>query len=390
MADLVLRGGRVVDPSQNIDQIADVAFADGKVAAIGKDIKAGKATVKDVTGKLVVPGILDLHTHVYHLGTSLGVDPALTARQGATTTLVDAGSAGPGNFDGFRKHVIEPCPIRIVAYLNISFAGIYAFSKSTMVGECQDIRLLDCTECKRVAETHADLVVGIKVRIGRGAGGSNGAMPLDMAIEVADNLGLPVMCHLDYPPPSRREVLSRLRPGDVLTHCFRPFPNAPIDGGKRVRAEILEARARGIIFDIGHGAGSFGFKTGREMLAEGFQPDCISSDIHCLSAEFAAFDQLTTLSKFLCLGMPLTDVIRSATVNPARAIRRPDLGTLKVGSVGDAAVLDLKKGKFEYVDVVGETLIGNRQLANAGMVVGGKWWYDGTAAEEQVPRRKSA
>ena len=379
MYDLVLKGGRVVDPSQDLDSTADVAFNKGKVAAVGPDLKASpKGVTRDVSGKLVVPGIIDLHTHIYHLGTSLGVEPVLTAQQGGSTTLVDAGSSGPANFMGFRKHIIEPCPVRIVAYLNISFPGIYAFSKTTMVGECADLKLMDLGECRRVASENRDMIVGIKVRVGRGAGGDSGHMPLDMAVEVADDLGLPVMCHLDHPPPSRREVLDRMRPGDVLTHCFRPFPNAPIDGTGRVRSEINEARARGIFFDVGHGAGSFGFKTGREMMENGFYPDCISSDIHCLSADHSAIDNLVTLSKFLCLGMPLNEVIRAATINPARAIRRPDLGTLKVGAAGDAVVLDHRKGKFEYVDVLGETLIGKHRLVNAGMVVGGKWWFDGT------------
>ncbi|MBM3531546.1 MAG: amidohydrolase/deacetylase family metallohydrolase [Alphaproteobacteria bacterium] len=380
MYDLVLKGGRVIDPSQELDTTADVAFSKGKVAAVGKDLKASaKGETRDVSGKIVVPGILDLHTHIYHLGTSLGVDPVQTAKDGGSTTLIDAGSAGPGNYPGFLKHVIEPCPVRILAYLNISFAGIPYFSKTTMVGECQDIRLLDVNECRRVAAENRDTIVGIKVRVGRGAGGTSGHMPLDMAVEVADDLGLPVMCHLDHPPPSRREVLDRMRPGDVLTHCFRPFPNAPIDGAGRVRSEINEARARGIFFDVGHGAGSFGFKTGREMIDNGFYPDCISSDIHCLSIEHTMLDNMITLSKFLCLGMPLNEVIRAATVNPAKAIRRADLGTLKVGAAGDAVVLDHRKGKFEYADVLGETLVGKHRLVNAGMVVGGKWWFDGIA-----------
>jgi predicted amidohydrolase len=148
MYDLVLKGGRVVDPSQDLDTTADVAFAKGKVAAIGPDLKASaKGETRDVSGKLVVPGIIDLHTHIYHLGTSLGVDPVQTAKEGGSTTLIDAGSAGPGNYPGFLKHVIETCPVRILAYLNISFAGIPYFSKTTMVGECQDIRLLDLGEC---------------------------------------------------------------------------------------------------------------------------------------------------------------------------------------------------------------------------------------------------
>jgi len=373
MNDLVLKGGRVVDPSQGLDKVTDIAFADGKVAAIGDGL-AGRDS-RDVKGRVVTPGLIDLHTHVYWGGTSLGVDATALARDGAVTTSIDAGSAGAGNFHGFRKHVIEPSPVRILPYLNVSYPGIFAFSKTVMVGEAADFRLLDLRECVRVARENADLVLGIKVRVGKVAGGDNGIMPLDMAIEAAEELGLPVMAHLDNPPPARKDVLARLRPGDVLTHCFRPFPNAPIAPSGKVREEVLEARARGIVFDIGHGGGSFGFRTTQGMLAQGFLPDVISSDVHTVSIEGPAYDLLTTMSKFLCLGVDLATVIKLATVNPAQAIRRPTLGTLKPGSVGEASILDLKQGRFEYYDVLGEILVGEQRLTAAGVVLDGKWWH---------------
>jgi dihydroorotase len=373
MHDLVLKGGRVVDPSQGIDRVADVAFAGGKVAAIGDGLQ-GKDT-RDVRGRIVSPGLIDLHTHVYWGGTSLGVAAEPLARSGAVTTFVDAGSAGPGNFHGFRAHVIEPSPVRILPYLNLSYPGIYAFSQQVMVGESADLRLLDARECARVAEENRDLVLGIKVRVGRGTSNELGNMPLEMALEVAEEIGMPIMAHLDNPPPSRKDVLKLLRPGDILTHCFRPFPNAPATADGLVREEVLEARARGVIFDIGHGGGSFGFKTTRAMLANGFLPDVISSDVHILSINGPAFDLLTTMSKFLVLGLDLPTVIRLATVNAASAIRKPELGTLKPGSVGDASILELRDGSFEYLDVIGEKVVGKQRLRAAGVVVGGKWWH---------------
>ena len=376
MYDLLLKGGRVLDPAQGRDGRADVAFERGMVAALAEDIDAASAReVRDVSGRVVTPGLIDLHTHIYWGGTSLGVDPVRYARQAGTTTLVDAGSAGPGNFHGFRAHVIEPCEPRIHAYLNISFAGIYAFSREVMVGECGDFRLLHPEVCLRVASEHPDLIVGIKVRIGMNASDGRGAAPLDLALEVADEAGLPVMCHLDNPPPSRLEVVSRLRPGDVMTHCFRPFPGAPArasDG--EVREEILAARERGVLFDIGHGAGSFGFVTAEAMLAAGFQPDCISSDVHTLSIDGPAYDELVTLSKFLALGMPLRDVIAAATCGPARAIGKPELGSLAPGTPGDATVLDIAEGRFEFEDVNGLAREGTRHLVLAGMVLAGRWW----------------
>ena len=230
----------------------------------------------------MVPGLIDLHTHVYWGGTSLSVRPEPVARRSGATTLVDAGSAGPGNFHGFREFVIEPSAVRILPYLNISFAGIFAFSKSVMVGECSDVRLLDARACLEVAEQHRDLIVGIKVRVGRNTSEGYGVFPLELAVEVAEELALPVMAHIDFPPPRRRDMLERLRPGDVLTHCFRPFPNAPAVRGEP-REEMLEARARGVLFDLGHGMGGFGFAATRPMLDAGFLPDVISSDVHVLS-----------------------------------------------------------------------------------------------------------
>ncbi|WP_156655626.1 amidohydrolase family protein, partial [Methylobacterium platani] len=167
------------------------------------------------------------------------------------------------------------------------------------------------------------------------------------------------------------EVLARLRPGDILTHAFRPFPNTPVTADGRVRPEVLEARARGVIFDIGHGMGSFAFSVGRTMLENGFLPDCISSDVHALCIEGPAFDLLTTMSKFLCLGMPLVEVIRAATDNPARALTRADLGTFRTGAAGDASVLSLDSGRFDYVDSTGAHLSGEQRLSAKATVIDG-------------------
>ncbi len=374
MYDLVIKGGRLIDPAQGIDAPRDVAFQDGKVAAVASAIDAGSAReTLAAAGKLVVPGLIDLHTHVYWGGTSLSVQPVPVAMRSGATTLVDAGSAGPGNFHGFRAHVIERTPVRILPYLNISFAGIFAFSQRVMVGECSDVRLLDARECLEVAERNRDLIVGIKVRIGRNTSEGYGVFPLELAIEVAQELELPVMAHIDFPPPSRKDMLDRLRKGDVLTHCYRPFPNAPVVRGE-VRQEMWDARERGVIFDIGHGMGGFGFASTRPMLEAGFYPDVISSDVHILCEHGPAFDLLHTMSKLLCLGMPLVEVIAAATQRPAAAIRRPELGTLAPGAAGDATILDLAEGSFDYVDVMGERLQGDRRLEVEAMVLAGRIW----------------
>jgi len=319
--ELILKGGRVIDPSQNLDGPSDVAFAGGKVAAVGRDLKPGPGTdVRDVSGLIVTPGLIDLHTHVYWGGTSLGIDAEEFCRNSGVTTSIDTGSAGPGNFLGFRKHVIERSEVRILAYLHVSFAGIYAFSNTIMYGESQSMQLMAPRDAVEVYEKNRDVLVGIKVRVGLHASGDQGTAPLNVALQVADEVGVPLMCHIDHPPPSYEAVLDMLRPGDVLTHAFRPFPNAPCTAQGKVKPAVLEARKRGVLFDIGHGKGSFAFKTARAMLANGFYPDTISSDIHTLCIDGPVFDQVTTMSKFLCMGMPLADVIKQSTVNAAHAL----------------------------------------------------------------------
>jgi dihydroorotase len=374
--DLILAGGHVIDPSQNLDGIMDVAFRAGKVSAVAKAIKPGpKTEIRNVKGAIVSPGLIDLHTHVYWGGTSLGIDAEEFCRTSGVTTAVDTGSAGPGNFMGFRKHVIEKSQVRILAYLHVSFAGIFAFSPTIMVGESEEPRLLAPAECAEVAAHHRDLLVGIKVRVGRNASGTQGWAALKIALEVADKVGMPLMVHIDHPPPSYEDVIGLMRPGDILTHAFRPFPNTPVSAQGKVKAEVLAARKRGVIFDIGHGKGSFAFETARAMLANGFKPDVISSDVHALCINGPAFDQVTTMSKFLCMGMSLPDVIAASTVNAAMAMRRPELGSLKVGSVGDATLLRVADGAFDYVDVVGEHLEGRQKIVSEGVVIAGKWWH---------------
>ena len=277
--------------------------------------------------------------------------------------------------------MIERSAVRILAYLHVSHAGIYGFDRRVMVGESEEMRLMNPIDAVRVADENRDVVVGIKVRVGRHASGTSGIAPLDIALQVADEVGLPLMVHIDHPPPSYEEVIDRLRPDDILTHCFRPFPNAPVTAQGRVKQAVLAARARGVLFDIGHGQGSFSFKTARAMLANGFPPDTISSDVHALCINGPAFDQVTTLSKFLCLGMPLDEVIARSTVEPARALKRPELGTLRPGSPGDATILRIREGLFDYTDVVGEVLQGEQRIESAGVVIAGQWWHpqDGRA-----------
>ncbi len=383
--DLILRNGRVLDPATGHDAVADIAFSGGKVAALGASAKAGHGrTERDVSGHLVMPGMIDFHAHVYWGGTSISVEADTLSRRCGTTTWVDVGSAGPGNFAGFRKHVIAPSQTRILAYLHVSHAGIFAFSPQVALGESLDMRLMDTATCARVALANPDVIRGIKVRLGALTSGANGIAPLYHALEAAERAGLPVMCHIDQPPPRYVDVLEVLRPGDTLTHCFRPFPNAPVYADGRIREACWLARERGVVFDVGHGKGSFDFEVVRAMLEGGFPPDVISSDVHVLCVDGPAYDNMETMSKFLVLGMPLVDIVRAVTATPANLLGRPDLADLSIGSVGDATVMRIEPGRFKFTDSVGRTLEGQHRFALDSMVVAGLLW-NSTSERQLLP-----
>lgn len=369
MHDLVLKGGRLLDPAIGLDAVADLGLSGDVISGVGEGL-AGRE-VRDCAGLIVTPGLIDLHTHVYWGGTALGVDPLAYARQSAVATLIDTGSAGPGNYAGFAAHVIAPSPVRILAYLHVSIAGVFAFSKEVMMGESEDLRLMAPRSAVEVAKAHPDTVIGIKIRLGRHTSGQHGLTMLDYALDVAEETGLPIMAHIDEAPPSFGALCAALRPGDVLTHAFRPYPNAPLIGG-RIRDEVLAARERGVIFDIGHGKGSFSFATARAMLDQGFPPDVISSDVHALCIDGPAYDLVTTMTKFLHLGMALEDVIRATTTAPAAALGRPDLAALKVGAPADASILSLQDRTTPLTDVLGVTEEGARVLSAEGLVIGGR------------------
>jgi dihydroorotase len=373
--DLILRNGRLLDPDSGYDGIADIGFTNGKVGAVGK-LGDGAEQERDISGCIVIPGMIDFHAHVYWGGTSISIDADALARSCGTTTWLDAGSAGPGNFIGFRRHVIERSQTRILAYLHVSHAGIFACAPTAVVGESQDMRLMDTQRCAEVALEHPDIIKGVKVRIGAGSSGTNGLAPLYHAIEAAERAALPVMCHIDNAPPRYTDVLAELRPGDVLTHCYRPFPNAPIHANGKVKEACWQARERGVIFDIAHGKGAFAFAVAEAMLAAGFPPNIISSDVHVLNIDGPAHNNLVTMSKFLCLGMDLKEIIRAVTVEPARLLKRPDLANLAPGSTGDATVLRIEDGQFIFTDSLKQSMTGRHRFALHSMVVDGHLWHE--------------
>ncbi|MEO8856004.1 MAG: amidohydrolase/deacetylase family metallohydrolase [Burkholderiaceae bacterium] len=372
--DLLLTGARVLDPRHGLDAVCDLALRGGRIAALGAQLpRSNAASLRDLSGALIVPGLIDLHTHIYYKATSYGVDPDAVALRSLVTTMVDAGSSGAGNFEGLRDFVMAGARTRLLAFLNISFPGIFAFDRAVMVGEAANRTLLSVERCRAVAEQNPDSIVGIKVRLGGAVSGDVGLEALDLAIEAAAPLGLPVMTHIGRPEPGYAEILARLRPGDVLTHCFRPQPNAPVDAAGQVLPALRDARARGVLFDIGHGMGAFGFESTEAALADGFAPDIISSDVHGLSVNGPAYDLLHTMNKLLNCGVVLEDLIRMVTEAPARALRREDLGHLGVGATADLSVLRMAEVPLTFVDVLGVRREGVRLLRPLGMVRSGNW-----------------
>ncbi len=357
--DLLLKGGIVLDAAQGLHARRDVAIADGSVAAIELDIPECAAVetvfVKD---RYVTPGLIDIHTHVYYGVTTWGIRADAVCPTAGTTTVVDAGSPSWVTFPGFREFIVEPARTNILSYIHISGIGL-------VYGPLGEMIDMAYAAPDRVAETlqeYPDVAVGVKVRQGKMQVGENGVEPLKLAIQAAEEAGAPVMCHIGAGVPLP-EVLGLLRAGDVITHCFQGNGDSIVDAKGRVIPEAWQAREDGIIFDVGHGAGSFRYEIAQRAMEQGFISDVISTDLHTGNVNGPVYDLPTTLSKLMHLGLPLADVIEKATFSAAKAIRREaELGHLKVGAVADVAVFDVLEGRFEYFDSHGTKFIGNKKL----------------------------
>ena len=314
--DLLIRGGDVVDPGGGHEGRLDVAVTRGRVAAVDHDIPADAAFhVIDAASQIVTPGLIDLHTHVFHKVTYWGIDPDPVASTSGVTTWNDAGSAGALTLPGLRDFVVDRARVRITAFLNISNIGLVGENY-----ECANAAYLDVDLFRRLAERNRDLVVGVKVRMGTPTVGDNGLEPLRLARRAAEECELPMMVHVAFGPPEIEDVLELMRPGDILTHCFTGLSMKIVDDDGRLYEFAEKAWDSGIVMDIGHGTGSFAYATGEPLMAAGRKPDVISTDLHQLSINGPAYDLPTCLSKFLHLGMSLPDVIRAATTRPAEIL----------------------------------------------------------------------
>lgn len=376
--DLLLKGGHVIDAKNKINSKMDVAVKDGKIYRVAADIPASSAKkTVNVTGLYVTPGLIDIHGHVFH-GTepdnylSNGLDAlppdGFTFRSGVTT-IVDAGGAGWRNIDVFRKNIVEPAKTRVLAFMNIvgnGMRGIEAYE--------QDETDMDAKLSAAIAMKHKDIVIGIKLAHYIGHDWD----PTDKAVEAGRIAGIPVMVDFgkSLPPlPLEDLLLKHLRPGDILTHAYRYDQEYDKNGKmlehkqaivdvktKKVKDFVWVARKKGIIFDVGHGGGSFNWSQAVPAMEQGFAPDVLSSDLHTGSMNAGFKDMANLASKFLTLGMPLADVIAAATWNPAKVIQRTELGNLSVGSEADIAVFNLREGDFGYIDASGMAIRGKQKL----------------------------
>lgn len=349
---LVLRGGRVIDPSQDLDRVADVAVQDGRIAAVGEGLGPGLEE-RDLRGKYVCPGLIDLHGHWWE-GSSWGIDPDICLNHGVTT-VVDAGTTGFISFPEFRRTQVRAASVRVLAFVNISAIGI----PTTLVGELEDIRFARPVETCRVIEAHRDLCVGVKLREGSMTG-RHGVEALDKALEAANSAGVRMMVHITKGADTRH-ILRRLRTGDIVTHCFQGRGDGIFDGG--LLPEVVDARERGVAFDVGHGAGAFSWDVARKAFEHFFYPDTISTDLHRFSVARWAYDMPSVMSKFLHMGMALEDVVLKSTRAPALAIGRgEELGTLRPGAVADVFVFELEEGGFALEDTHLRTETATRRI----------------------------
>jgi len=366
--DLLIKGGEVVDPGANLSGRMDVAVAGDRIAAVEHDLPAASARqVIDAGGEYVTPGLIDLHTHAYWGVSYFGVEPDPIAARTGVTTWVDAGTSGAFSFPGFRRYVVEASQARGFAFLNISSVGLVA-----LTNEASNLNYCDVDLAVKTIEASRDIIVGVKSRMDPDATLGTGTESLRRAREAADQVGLPVMVHIAEGPPALKDIIALMRPGDILTHCCTGYSNRVIDEKGKLFDFVRRLWDQGLILDVAHGTGSFGYATAEAMLEAGLPPDVISTDMHQLSVQGPMYDLPVVMSKFLSLGMSLADVIERTTAAPAKILGQPDLGTLRPGAKADVALFALERGSYAFYDSYMQSRQGTQKLVPALTIVGGK------------------
>lgn len=373
MYDLLIRRGRVIDPSQGLDAERDVAITGDRIAAVAEAIPETDARqALDARGLIVTPGLIDAHVHIYEGVSHYGINADATCLSTGVTTVVDAGCSGAQTFPGLRKYIIEVSQTRILAYLNLSVMGML----SECAGELEDLRYADTQAALKTLEANRDVLLGIKVRMEPAMLGKNGYEVLKLARETSDAAGLPLMIHIGDTFPPLPEILAEARAGDVVTHCFHDRPGGILDDDGRVLPSVRDAAKRGVIFDVGHGRGSFAFSVARQALAQAFPPGMISTDLHIYNVNGPVFNLATTMAKFMYLGLSLPQVVEMTTATPARSVRMEnEIGTLRPGACADVTLLELREGPVALTDASErgrETVTADHALLPAGVVRAGR------------------
>jgi dihydroorotase len=377
--DLVIKNGDVLDPSQSLRGKRDIGIRFGLIEAVEGDIPAARANrVLDAGGKLVTPGLVDLHAHVFPYGSAIGIPADEAVANQCTTTCVSAGDAGANNFAAFRRYVAGASRARLYAFVHIANMGLAGFP----VPELYNIDYARADDAARAIAENADMVLGAKVRMSENVVAKHGLEPLKRAIQACERAGTggKIMCHIGGVETGQlmSQILDLLRPGDVLTHAYSGAPNlggafTNIVQDGRLLPAALAAKQRGVIFDVGHGGGSFDYTVAEPAIQQGAPPDTISSDLHVFSGNSPGMPYLTwVMSKFLGLGFSLEQVVAMATVNPAKVVNRAkNLGTLQVGAPGDVAIMELAEGPVSFVDTRNNKRDGKMHLKPVQTVIGG-------------------
>lgn len=361
--DLVIKGGDLFIPTQKRFEKADIGIKDGRILRIHSSLDSDEAgNVVDASGMIVSPGLIDFHVHCFFLVHKISIDPDVLAPRAGTTTMVDAGSAGALNFDAFREFVINKSNVNILAFLNISLLG-QCFEAQIpgvpVIHEYDDLRLVHIGQTIKCIEENRDFLIGVKVRAYHGL---TNLTPIYSAIEAAEQTDVPLMIHTASPPPSTRQYMNLLRPGDIVTHLYHPEPRSIIDGKGRIRPEYLEARERGVLMETGFARWHTDFEVMTRAVQQGFWPDIISTDVTATNVEDLVYDVLFTASKFLAVGMPIEEVLAAMTIMPARAMGRPQLAELKEGSIADLTVIERVKEDTTFLDYYGHSLKGKERI----------------------------
>jgi len=377
--DLVLKGGEVIDPGWPLHQRADVAISKGKIAAVAPNIPATEAIrTIDVTGKIVCPGLIDIHAHTFINAHDMGPQTDQRCSASGVTTLVDAGSSGSATFPGLRHYVAERSQVRLRCFVHLSALGLIHLQ----VGELMNMDYADPEGCARTIRENRDLAIGVKLRFSNNVvPDTAGTEPLRLARQAADMADVPLMVHITDALLPVPKILEFMKPGDVVTHCLHRYQYGIMGPEKKeILREVRDAQKAGVIFDCAHGRMHFTFPFVRMALDQGFMPDTIATDLSIPSATRGpVFDLPTTMSKFLNLGVSLDEVLRCVTTNPARAIGEGErLGTLKPGAVADVAVFSLERGQFDFVDTDQNHMTGEQKLVTQLTLKDGRIWYRAT------------